>query len=88
VRGGSIRVGLHHLGEIERQEEERVTAVKMAGKEGEKTQEIEIGPVAMIIGKREEGKVAFGTGLIHAIGKVALKGACLTSVRSVNAKSR
>jgi hypothetical protein len=62
--------------------------VKMAGKEGEKTQEIGIGPVAVIIGKREEGRVAFGTGLIHSIGKAALKGACLTSVRSVNAKSR
>ena len=62
--------------------------MKMAGKGEEMTQEIGIGPVAMISGKREEGRAIDGTGLILVIGRVALKGACLTSVRSVNAESR
>ena len=62
--------------------------MKMAGKGGEKIQEIGIGPVVMIIGKREEGRVIVGTGLILVIGRVARKGACLTSARSVNVKSR
>jgi hypothetical protein len=53
-----------------------------------KTQEIGIDPVAMNIGKREECRVVVGTGLILVIGRVARKGACLTSVRSVNEKSR
>ena len=60
----------------------------MKGGGGERTQERGRGPVAMIIGKREEGGIIVGTGLILVNGRVARKGACLTSVRRGNARSR
>lgn len=60
----------------------------MRGGGGERTQEIGRGPVAMIIGKREEERVIVGRGLNLVNGRVARKGACLTLVRRGNARSR
>ena len=62
--------------------------MKRSGGGGDRTQERGRGPIVRIIGKRERGGGIVGTGLILVNGRVARKGASLTSVRRGNESSR